>query len=112
MTEPTHRLPHSPRSGPPHSRPAARGGLGLAWKSGILAAGLGVVIAGWSALARAEQMPAAGAASRTPAAAVAQAPVQLSQLPAAQAVQVQQTDMPARPVRPVFVRPITRTRAS
>ena len=119
MTEPTNRTHRVPPSETPRKKPASRGGLGLAWKSGILAASLGVVMLGWSALAQAENATSSQAATpvRQPVAAqvqpaAAQAPVQISQLPSAQVARTQRIVVPSRPARPVFVRPITRTRAS
>ena len=119
MTEPTNRPQRVSPSETPRNKPASRGGLGLAWKSGILAASLGVVMLGWSALAQAENTTSSQAvapvrqevsAQIQPVA--AQAPVQISQLPSAQLARTQRLVVPARPARPVFVRPITRTRAS
>ena len=119
MTDPKNRTHQVPPSETPRRKPAPRGGLGLAWKSGILAASLGVVMLGWSALAQAENATSSQAATpvRQPVAsqvqpAAVQAPVQISQLPSAQAAGTQHLVMPSRPARPVFVRPITRTRAS
>ena len=107
MTEPTNRTQRVPPSETPRKKPASRGGSGLAWKSGILAASLGVVMLGWSALHKSRTRPRHKQPRRCdnpllPRGGGGGAPVQISQLPSAQvaahtapgyAVQARQTGL-------------------
>ena len=94
------------------SKRSPRGGLGLGLKSGILAASFGTVLLGWTMLAQAETAAPTQAAAPQQQGAAVQAPVFIGQLPAAPSVNIQTIAVPSMPRRPVFVRPITRTRAS
>lgn len=94
------------------SKRSPRGGMGLGLKSGILAASFGTVLLGWTLLAQAETaVPIQAAAPQQQVAAI-QAPVLIGQLPAAPSANIRTMAVPSMPRRPVFVRPITRTRAS
>lgn len=99
-------------------RPSSSGGM--AWKSGLLGAGLGAVLLGWSVLARDSAQSNAAPAPAQPQVIVVRVPVQNS-LGRAQAVatgqslaQGQQTAVNIAPLpqRPLFQQPVTRTRAS
>ena len=94
------------------SKRSPRGGLGLGLKSGILAASFGAVLLGWTMLAQAETAAPTQAAAPQQQVAAVQAPVLIGQLPAAPSANIRTMAVPSMPRRPVFVRPITRTRAS
>lgn len=92
----------------PPSRQPARGGLGAGWKSAILAASLGAVVLGWSALSQTDGRPAGSADVAAP---------QTIAVQGSGASQMATTDgrlilVPALPQRPVFTQPVTRSRAS
>lgn len=119
----------------PTARRAKSGGF--AWKSGLLATSVGAVLMGWSLLARINTPAevAAQAAAPQPRVIVVQVPISSPQTtgtaqlvhqpsqaaqvaqPAIQAiaappVQAPQLNLPAMPQKPVFQRPVTRTRRS
>ena len=104
MTEP--RYP--PSQSPPSTSRTPRSGIGLGWKSGILAASLGGVLAGSILLAKIEDTTPAQATVTSLRAPVVEVPT-LRSRPANQSPVVTVPDLPSRPA---FVRPIARTRAS
>ena len=89
-----------------------RGGLGLGFKSGILAASFGTVLLGWTMLAQAETAVPTQSATPQQQIAAVQAPVLIGQLHVAPSASIRTMAVPSMPKRPVFTRPITRTRAS
>ncbi|HRJ41011.1 MAG: hypothetical protein KJZ86_03900 [Caldilineaceae bacterium] len=119
--------------------PGRRGqGGGLAWKSGLVASSVGAVLMGWAMLGRADAAPSSAAAQiappqprvivvQVPIAALAshgrQQPVRQNSPPVQASTQAApgqtapvaaraQIAMPSMPQKPVFQRPVTRTRGS
>ena len=94
-------------------------GGGMAWKSGLLSASLGVVLLGWGLLARDSVADNTIPAPLQPQIIVVRVPVQSwsdsGQVVASQSLAQRQPaaiNMAPLPQKPVFQQPITRTRSS
>jgi hypothetical protein len=100
-------------------------GNGLGWKSGLLASSVGAVLVGWALLGQMEAAPKDSAAAIAPpepqvlivdlpvAAPVVRGIQQLvGQMAPASATSKAVQVVPSMPQKPVFQRPVTRTRGS
>lgn len=89
-----------------------RGGVGQGWKTGILAASLGAVLLGSAVVAVTEKAPPSQVVAPILQTSAAPASVRGGQGLAMSQNNAETIVLPEMPTKPIFVRPITRTRPS
>lgn len=89
---------------------ASRRGLGLGWKTGILAASLSAVLLGCTTLPKTNT--AEPVQSAIPTSGVAPVPGSTLAAPPSPSSSLRPRTMPSMPNRPTFRQPLTRSRAS